>query len=197
MSAETESSQPSSPTSTTSPSAPASISNSTASLPAKHHPSLFSAFTYPVSYTFSGLVRRISADDAPTPLARALSANHNGSMLDSSYQSVPKRRLSPFQPPPLTPLTLTGWHDTTSHSSRLLNRSIAEEIRLLIPPRLQLVDSWRLAYSLEQDGTSLASLYGRCEPFRGKRGGLILCVRDADGGVSPLSPLPLPLQSHD
>ena len=37
-------------------------------------------FTEPISYTFSGISRRISNDDAPTPLARALSANYNGSM---------------------------------------------------------------------------------------------------------------------
>ncbi|KAF2155329.1 TLD-domain-containing protein [Myriangium duriaei CBS 260.36] len=170
MSTETQSPQPSSPES------------STSSLPPKH-PSLFSAFTYPVSYTVSGLIRRISADDAPTPLARALSANYNGSMLDSTYQPPPKRRLSPFQPPPLTPLHLSGWRDSTSSSSRLLRRSLAEEIRLLMPPRLQLVDTWKLVYSLEQNGTSLASLYGICEQFRGKRGGFVLAVRDADGGI--------------
>ena len=33
-------------------------------------------FTEPISYTFSGISRRISNDDAPTPLARALSADN-------------------------------------------------------------------------------------------------------------------------
>jgi len=132
----------------------------------------------------SGLLRRISADEAPTPLARALSANYNGSVKDATYQAPPKRRLSPFQPPPLTPLALSGWRESTTQSSRLLSKPIAEEIRLLIPPRLQLVDHWSLVYSLEQNGTSLASLYGKCEQYRGKRGGFVLAVRDADGGVS-------------
>ncbi|GAM83159.1 hypothetical protein ANO11243_011450 [Dothideomycetidae sp. 11243] len=179
MSTETEpASIPSTPTT---PLTATSTSASTASLP--RSPSLFSAFTYPVSYTVSGLIRRIAADDAPTPLARALSANFNGSMIDSTYQPGPKRHLSPFQPPPLTPLTLSGWRDSTSHSSRLLSKSIAEETRLLIPPRLQLVDEWRLIYSLEQNGTSLASLYGLCEQYRGKRGGFVLAIRDGEGGL--------------
>lgn len=152
-------------------------------------PSILTALTYPVSYTVSGLIRRISADDAPTPLARALSANYNGSMM-STYQPPPKRRNSPFQPPPLTPLSLSGWRESTPHSSRLLNKALAEEIRLLLPPRLQLVDNWALTYSLEQNGTSLASLYGLVDHLRGKRGGFVLVVRDADGSVRP--PLPCP-----
>jgi len=98
----------------------------------------------------------------------------------------PKRRLSPFQPPPLTPLTLNGYRESTSKRARLLSKSLAEEIRLLMPPRLQLVDSWKLSYSLEQDGTSLASLFGLVEKYRGKRGGFVLVVRDRGGGVGHL-----------
>lgn len=175
MSAETEPSPQTSPP----------VADSTVT-PTKH-PSLFHTLSYPVSYTVSGLLRRIAADDAPTPLARALSANYNGSMTDPSMGvfQPPKRRLSPFQPPPLTPLTLAGYRESTSHRSRLLNKALAEEIRLLMPPRLQLVDSWKLAYSLEQDGTSLASLYGLCDQYRGKRGGFVITVRDGDGNVSP------------
>jgi hypothetical protein len=52
-----------------------------------------------------------------------------------------------------------------------------------VPPRLQLVDEWNLAYSLEQDGVSLATLYKRSEEYRGKRGGFVLVVRDGSGGV--------------
>ena len=149
-------------------------------------PSLLSHFTYPVTYTVSGLLRRLSQDDAPTPLARALSANYNGSMTDptTGVFHPPKRRLSPFQPPPLTALSLNGYRESTSRRARLLSKSLAEEIRLLLPPRLQLVDAWRLAYSLEQDGTSLASLYGLCDHYRGKRGGFVLVVRDGGDGVS-------------
>lgn len=147
--------------------------------------SFFHHITYPVSYTLSGLLRRLSADEAPTPLARALSANYNGAMSPSAALfDAPKRRLSPFQPPPLTPLTLTGYRDGTPLPSRLLERALAEEIRLLMPPRVQLVDEWKLIYSLEQNGTSLASLYNLSDDYRGKRGGFVLVVRDASQGAS-------------
>lgn len=141
--------------------------------------------TEPVTYTISGVLRRLSEDEAPTPLARALSANYNGVMTDSTlgvYQP-PIRRLSPFQPPPLTPLSLNGYKDGTKGKSRLLNKALAEEIRLLIPPRLQLMDRWQLTYSLEQNGSTLSTLYGKCDVHRGKRGGFVVVVRDTDGGI--------------
>lgn len=147
---------------------------------------------YPVSYTFSGLLRRLSADEAPTALARALSANYNGTMSPSALFDAPKRRLSPFQPPPLTPLTLEGYKEGTTLSSRLLEKALAEEIRLLMPPRIQLVDEWKLVYSLEQNGTSLGSLYSLSETYRGKRGGFVLVIRDASRGVR----LPRPESTH-
>lgn len=151
----------------------------------KNESSFFHHITYPVSYTLSGLLRRLSADEAPTPLARALSANYNGTMSPSAALfDAPKRRLSPFQPPPLTPLTLVGYRDGTPLPSRLLEKALAEEIRLLMPPRVQLVDEWKLIYSLEQNGTSLASLYNLSDDYRGKRGGFVLVVRDASQGVS-------------
>lgn len=101
----------------------------------------------------------------------------------SEYQPPPKRKLSPFQPPPLTPLTLDGYKESTSAGGRLLSKALAEEIRLLVPPRLQLVDTWKLGYSLEQDGSSLKSLFSSMEAYKGKRGGFVLVVRDAAGGV--------------
>ncbi|KAG2167053.1 hypothetical protein VTO58DRAFT_101374 [Aureobasidium pullulans] len=150
----------------------------------KNEGGFFQHITYPVSYTFSGLLRRLSADEAPTPLARALSANYNGTMSPSAtFFDAPKRRLSPFQPPPLTPLTLVGYRESTPLASRLLEKALAEEIRLLVPPRVQLVDEWKLIYSLEQNGTSLGSLYSLSEEYRGKRGGFVLVVRDASQGV--------------
>jgi len=97
--------------------------------------------------------------------------------------SQPKRRLSPFQPPPLTPLSLKGYNESTRGRARLLSKALAEEIRLLIPPRLQLMDHWRLTYSLEQNGSTLSTLYNLCDALRGKRGGIVLVVRDAGGGI--------------
>lgn len=66
---------------------------------------------------------------------------------------------------------------------KLLSTALAEEIRLLVPPRIQLVDEWSLAYSLEQNGVSLATLYKKSEDYLGKRGGFVLVVRDSGGGV--------------
>lgn len=65
-----------------------------------------------------------------------------------------------------------------------MTRALAEEIRLLVPPRLQLEENWKLLFSLEQDGVSLSTLYKKCEDYRGKRGGYVLVIRDGMGGVS-------------
>ncbi|CAK4022426.1 Hypothetical predicted protein [Lecanosticta acicola] len=150
--------------------------------------STLSYFTEPVSYTLRGLARRLSEDEAPTPLARALSANFNGSMTDPTMgvfhpPSAPQRRKSPFQPPPLTPLTLHGYKSSTASKARLLRKAIAEEIRLLVPARLQLMETWKLIYSLEQNGSALSTLYSLCDQFRGKRGGFVVVVRDSTGGT--------------
>lgn len=69
---------------------------------------------------------------------------------------------------------------------RLLGKMLAEEIRLLIPPRLQLEERWELVYSLEGDGVSLGTLYQKCEALGGARGreGFVLVVKDSEGGVS-------------
>jgi hypothetical protein len=66
---------------------------------------------------------------------------------------------------------------------KLLSTALAEEIRLLVPAALQLVSEWRLVFGLERDGVSLATLYDKCEAYRGKRGGFVLVVRDESGGV--------------
>ncbi|KAE8348514.1 hypothetical protein BDV28DRAFT_88396 [Aspergillus coremiiformis] len=97
----------------------------------------------------------------------------------SSQVFTPVRTASPFQPPPLTPLTLTG--DPSNLQQQLLTRALAEEIRLLVPARLQLVDTWRLAYSLDRDGASLATLYENCRQIshRSPRAGYVLIIRDA------------------
>lgn len=65
-----------------------------------------------------------------------------------------------------------------------MSKAIAEEIRLLIPPRLQLCDEWHLVYSLEQDGVSLGTMYKNSDELRGLRNGYVLVVKDGDGGVS-------------
>jgi hypothetical protein len=148
-----------------------------------------SFFTYPVTYAVSGLLRRLSADPQNTSgdWSGATSLSQSVESMNGVY-TPPRRHASPFQPPPLTPLTLKGYKSNTTQSGRLLSKALAEEIRLLLPPRLQLVDNWSLTYSLEQDGVSLATLYEKCDDYRGKRGGFVLVVQDGAEGVS----IPLP-----
>ncbi|KAF2122130.1 hypothetical protein BDV96DRAFT_640195 [Lophiotrema nucula] len=144
-------------------------------------------FTYPVSYAVSGLLRRLSTEPtAPTSGTTSPSLSHSLQSIDSSMDGVytpPRRKASPFQPPPLTPLTLRGYKAGTRERAKLLSKSLAEEIRLLVPPRLQLVDEWELGYSLEQNGVSLGTLYEKVDAYRGRRGGFVLVVQDASGGV--------------
>jgi hypothetical protein len=114
--------------------------------------------------------------------ASLLPSNASAPEMHNAFQP-PRRYASPFQPPPLTPLTLHGYTPGTREKGKLLSKALAEEIRLLVPPRLQLVDEWRLAFSLEQNGVSLATLYQKSEDYRGRRGGYVLVVRDGSGSV--------------
>ncbi|KAI4215669.1 MAG: hypothetical protein LQ349_009145 [Xanthoria aureola] len=147
--------------------------------PSSAQPSTKSYFSYPVSHVVSGLYRRLTEPDrvpsskAPPPPSLDV---HDG------VYTPPQRTASPFQPPPLTPLTLkTG---SASSSSVILTRALAEEIRLLVPPRLQLAESWSLAYSLEEDGVSLTTLYNKCASRSiPKSSSFILVIKDAAGGV--------------
>jgi hypothetical protein len=165
-----------------------------------------SYFTYPISYAVSGVLRRLNTDasenrgrpDGNTnsiqsqlqstasslshSFASLVSPNTSAPDMNSVFQP-PRRYASPFQPPPLTPLTLQGYRPGTREKGKLLSKALAEEIRLLVPPRLQLVDEWSLAYSLEQNGVSLGTLYQKSDDYRGKRGGYVLVVKDGSGGV--------------
>lgn len=156
----------------------------------RSHSSYSSYFAYPLNAVSSGLLRRFSTE----PYTRGKDPASGTTSLSQSFQSIdsdnmdgvftpPRRKLSPFQPPPLTPLSLNGYKYNTQQSAKLLTKALAEEIRLLVPPRLQLVDEWHLAYSLEQNGVSLATLYEKSDDYRGKRGGYVLVVQDGSGGV--------------
>jgi hypothetical protein len=94
----------------------------------------------------------------------------------------PNRALSPYAPPPLTGLTLHGI-SSTPLKSQVLSKVIAEEIRLLFPSRMQLVTDWTLAYNFENDGTSLSSLYKKCQEFYSSNHGFVLAVKDSSGGI--------------
>jgi TLD len=178
-------------------------------------------FTFPVTYSVNGLLRRLSGDTIPSTMARKSSAglgtqsslpkslsssfsswtarssgrrsssnspteprSLSSSLHNTAYAPAPiPRTHSPFQPPPLTPLTLVGHANATPPEAKVLGTALAEEIRLLVPARLQLVEEWDLIFGLERDGVSLATLYSKCEAYRGKRGGFVLVVRDESGGV--------------
>ncbi|KAF2864251.1 TLD-domain-containing protein [Piedraia hortae CBS 480.64] len=144
--------------------------------PPPQQASLVSYLTHPISYSFTSLARRLSyeGEDSHTSLvAQALAA-------PSVPMAAIPRKLSPFQPPPLTPLTFSA----TGASAPILSHALGEEIRLLLPPRLQLVESWTLAYSLDRDGSALSTLYTHCDALgSGKRAGWVLVVKDADKNV--------------
>ncbi|KAL8735586.1 MAG: hypothetical protein Q9166_000755 [cf. Caloplaca sp. 2 TL-2023] len=153
---------------------------STPSLSAPNHQySARSYFSYPVSHVVSGLYRRLTEPErvpngkAPPPPSLDM---HN------RVYTPPQRTASPFQPPPLTPLTLKP--ASASSSSIILTRALAEEIRLLVPPRLQLAESWSLAYSLEEDGVSLTTLYNKCASRSIPKGSsFVIVIKDAAGGI--------------
>lgn len=172
--------------------------------------------SYPVKHTLSSAWRRISSQDAISTLGNSnkhspttgSNASQSGSPTSSSFSNLvglnnssngaytpPHRHMTPpFQPPPLTPISLTGYKTSTRLNSRLLLRTVAEEIRLLMPPRLQLVNEWRLTFSLEQDGASLSTLYSQCSDSssagslaspssKQDQGGFVLVVKDSAGGL--------------
>lgn len=149
----------------------------------KNHPSLPATWSIPrpstVTSAMSGLLRRFATDPPPN----SPHASKPYSNLEGRIYTPPHRTASPFQPPPLYPVILTGYNESTPETARLLSRALAEEIRLLVPPRLQLCEDWRLVYSLEEHGVSLGTLYKRCEDLRGLRNGYVLVVRDGEGGL--------------
>jgi len=147
-----------------------------------HHPSSAAYLAYPVRHVVSSLYRRMT-EPPDQPINKLLDAPAMPQKPTQSSMYTPPRRASPFQPPPLTPLQLLHNLSETKAEGLLLTKSLAEEIRLLVPPRLQLVDSWRLAYNLELHGSSLGTLYEHCQRILGalgstQRGGFVLLVQD-------------------
>lgn len=146
---------------------------------------------------WTGLIRRFSTEE--TRLSGDFGDNdndhqhHNAASprsrpaLNDGIHDVftPKpRTVSPFRPPPLDPVVLHGYKDSTPPESRLLTPAVAEEIRTMVPERLRISEDWRLVYSLAQNGTSLATLYQQCRQYEGMRVGFVLVVKDQEGGVS-------------
>ena len=147
-----------------------------------------SYLSYPVSHVVSGLYRRLTEPTPPESSSITSSSRPPPLKMYNGVYTPPHRTASPFQPPPLTPLSLVGIPSGTPESAQILSRALAEEIRLLVPPRLQLAETWQLVYNLEEDGVSLATLYNKCtSPSVPKRGSFVLVIRDAAGGVSSAS----------
>lgn len=145
------------------------------------NPFASSYFTYPVKTAVAGVFRRLSTDVQ----GRKTASEPSTPSLNSQYAFYipPRRATPPFHPPPLSPLSLYGFRSDTPLSGQILSKLLAEEIRLLVPPRSQLVEKWKLLFSLEQDGASLATLYSRCDDYRGRRGGFVLVIRDGADDV--------------
>ena len=159
--------------------------NSPHTRPEEHSTASFLA--YPVSRVASSLYRRLTEDLNGHPRQQSLSTLQGNTQATNGSNGAiytPNRTASPFAPPPLTGLTLRGHK---SPKQQILSRGLAEEIRLLLPPRLQLAADWILAYSVETDGVSLATLYDRCMVYAGKGHGFVLVVKDSSGGVSSAS----------
>ncbi|GKT48439.1 oxidation resistance protein 1 [Colletotrichum spaethianum] len=148
---------------------------------------------------WSGLIRRFSSDipesyphdgysREPSHLAHAHTEPAGGAAFRDGVNGVfvpsnIKRTASPFRPPPLDPIILHGFKDSTPPSARLLSHGVAEEIRIMLPERLRIMEDWKLIYSLEQDGASLTTLYQKAADYQGQRVGFVLVVRDDAGGT--------------
>ncbi|QUC18805.1 uncharacterized protein UV8b_03046 [Ustilaginoidea virens] len=151
---------------------------------------------------WTGLIRRFSTED--TQVDAEQQHGRDGERGKDGVNGVftPAGRktgtVSPFRPPPLEPLILHGYRESTQSSARLLTPVVAEEIRAMIPERLRIAEDWHLVYSLEQDGASLSTLYQKCRHYEGRRAGFVLVVRDQEGGTfgAYLSEYPRPAPSY-
>lgn len=162
-------------------STPKSASTTGPPTPSSQTPTSY--LSYPVSHVVSGLYRRLtepSPNRSTIPRLQTHTSDQDpANDMPNGVYTPPHRTASPFQPPPLTPLALSG-----STSSTILSKAVAEEIRLLVPPRLQLAEQWSLAYSLEQDGVSLGTLYSKCgSPKVPRDASFVLVVQDGAGGA--------------
>ncbi|KAL5597035.1 hypothetical protein BROUX41_006298 [Berkeleyomyces rouxiae] len=139
-----------------------------------------------------------AASRAPSAAASRGSHYHAPKTTTTHHHQHHKRIPSPFQPPPLDPVVLLGYKASTPPSARLLSTALAEEIRIMVPERLKLSEHWRIVYSLEQDGASLATLYNKARAYEGQRVGFVLVVRDSEGGTfgGYLSEYPRPSPSY-
>lgn len=84
----------------------------------------------------------------------------------------------------LPQVNLIGYLPTTKN--RLLTTRMCDEIRMLMPARIQLYNEWTLLYSLEQHGASLHSLYSNVTPGDddvNRRIGYVIIIKDRHDGI--------------
>ncbi|KAI6245271.1 Oxidation resistance protein 1 [Erysiphe necator] len=135
-----------------------------------------------VSHAVTGLFRRFVTEqphDNQPSSSGSVSFNDD---FDDGFCSQAKRT-SYFPSPSLCPISLHFESNSDHHYSKLLTRTLAEEIRLLVPPRLQLCEEWHIVYSLEKDGACLGTLYKKCSELEGGQGGFVLVVEDGRGDL--------------
>lgn len=117
-----------------------------------------------------------NSDSSPNPIERRSTfptisthkKEHASSMTDDDY---------------LPPVTLLGYSPKTKN--RLLTPEMCDELRPLMPTRIQLYQEWTLLYSLEQHGASLHSLYEKVKPESSvpRRVGYVLVIKDRKNGI--------------
>lgn len=141
------------------------------------------ADTSPSPGSRPGSPRTLSFGAIASGISRLLKASANNSGTRASRGSSPEvmEEEKSFETPPLEPILLCGYQDTTR--SRLLKPEVAEQLRKYLPLRLQLRDRWHLVYSLEQHGASLTTLYDRNQPPSGKRPGYVIVIKDRDHNI--------------
>ncbi|EWC45037.1 hypothetical protein DRE_06317 [Drechslerella stenobrocha 248] len=160
------------------PSSPSSRSSSPA-------PSLVSFLSSSVIRTLQRISSEVTGEDEFRVNQTAAHHHHHPSPprshnAGSKTMPPPQRQLSPYLPPALAPLSFAGLPalSASTASRSLLTETVAEEIRLLLPPRLQLHGTWTLMYSLDQHGVSLSTLYSRLGT-----GAFVFVVKDTSDGV--------------
>ena len=140
--------------------------DSSDSSPSSHSPSGRS------SLTSSAILGHFSA--ITSSIQRRLSSGINSRTSSPSIDDPPRHVHN--SDPPLTPVKLNGFSETTTE--RILTDKLAEDIRLMMPARLQVQENWTLVYSLDQHGVSLATLYSRCKSFNSPQAGFVVIVKD-------------------
>ncbi|KAJ2722007.1 oxidation resistance protein 1 [Coemansia sp. Benny D115] len=118
-------------------------------------------------------VSRDTREAMDTPMVGSQGSPGDGNTQASSVETS-------VQLPPLLsakrPLLLLGRHDDTP---KVLTTTIAEALRPLLPVQQRLAKSWRLVYSMDQQGISMNTMLTRCAGEKE----LVLAIKDTKGRV--------------